>query len=140
MAINSVTNIPVVRQNIDSTLLFSTSDSILTAIKNKDYKSLTRFVNPLWGLLFSPYAHIDSTDQVIGANELELLAKNNKPLNWNSSWNEDDVDSLMTIHKYFKTFVYDVDFLNAPLRSFNKFHSQGTDLNNVEEVFHTLLL
>jgi hypothetical protein len=136
VAVDSATNIPGGRQHMDSTLLFSTSISILTAIKNKDYKSLAGFVHPLRGLLFSPYAFIDTAaDLVIQANELELMAKNNKSMNWNSSWDEDDADSLMTIHKYFNNFVYDVDFLNAPLRSFNEFHSQGTDLNNVKEVF-----
>ena len=137
VAIDSATNIPDVGQHMDSTLLFNISTSILTAIKNKDYKSLAGFVHPVQGILFSPYAYIDTANaRIVPANELGMLAKNNKMLDWHSSWDEDDADSLMTLHKYFKEFVYDVDFLNAPLRSFNEFHSQGTELNKVREIFH----
>ena len=41
----------------------------------------------------------------------------------------------MTVDGYFKKFVYDVDFLNVELKSINQYHSQGTDLNNINETY-----
>lgn len=121
--------------HLDSNLLFSTSTAILTAIKAKDHKALAGFIHPEQGLLFSPFKYIDSSCLVIKANEFESLANSNKKLNWHSSWMEEDADSLLTVKDYFKRFVYDVDFIKAPERTFNESHNAGTEINNTFEIF-----
>ncbi|HYK55574.1 MAG TPA: hypothetical protein VEV15_03780, partial [Flavisolibacter sp.] len=74
-------------------------------------------------------------DRKFYADELLLLAKQGKAINWNSSWDSERSPEFLTIDQYFKRYVYDVDFLNAELASLNKFHTQGTDLNNIKKVY-----
>ena len=125
----------ITAKKTDSTLLMNMSAEILRSVKTRDYEKLASFIHPLEGVLFSPYAYIDTTGyRKIFKNELVLLAKQNKRVDWNTSW-EEDKPELMTIDQYFKKFVYDVDFLNAQSRSLNKFHSQGTERNNITEVY-----
>jgi hypothetical protein len=112
------------------------STEILKYIKTRNYKKLASHIHHKKGILFSPYAHIDTIhSKVFSSNQFIQIAKENKSINWGSSWDEDEKPELMTIDQYFKRFVYDVDFLNAELKSINKYHSQGTDLNNINEIY-----
>ena len=124
----------IFRRSTDTLLLMNTSTEILSAIKIRNYKKLISFIHPHNGIRFSPYAYIDTTtDRKFLGDELLKLANQNKKINWNSGW--DEKPELLTVHQYFSNFVYDVDFLTAELKSVNEFHSQGTDLNNIAEVY-----
>lgn len=123
----------IVNRIIDTTLLMNISTEILKSIKTKNYNKLATFIHPQDGVRFSPYANISLNDRKFLGSELIQLAKQSKPIDWGSSW--DEGTELLTIGQYFKKFVYDVDFLNAELKSINKFHSQGTDLNNITDVY-----
>ncbi|TMI96901.1 MAG: hypothetical protein E6H08_03560 [Bacteroidetes bacterium] len=52
----------------DSILLQLTQD-ILTAIKNKNYFAVANFIDPILGVRFSPYAYVDTVDNVIFSKE-----------------------------------------------------------------------
>lgn len=118
----------------DSTLLFSKASDILTAVKTGNYQRFAGFIHPRFGCRFSPYAHIDTVnDKKLLPDEFITLQKENKKINWNSAFSEDT--ELLTVKEYFAGFVYDVDFLNAELKSLNRFHSQGTVLNNIQQVY-----
>ena len=118
----------------DSTLLFRKATEILSAVKKGNYQSFAGFIHPQLGTRFSPYAYIDTVkDKKLLANEFIALEKQNKKINWNSAFSEDT--ELLNVKEYFAKFVYDVDFINAELKSLNKFHSQGTDLNNIQDVY-----
>ncbi|MGZ8551233.1 MAG: hypothetical protein ACXWV2_11250 [Chitinophagaceae bacterium] len=123
-------------KKIDTILFLNVSEKILTLIKTKIYKEFSLFIHPQVGLRFSPYAYIDTaTDRVLSANQFLKLANQNKRIVWDSNWDKDEKPELLTIDEYFKRFVYDVDFLHAPLKSINQYHSQGTDLNNIAEAY-----
>ena len=125
----------IVKRKTDTILLFKIATEILKTIKKRDYTKLASFVHPKYGILFSPYAYIDtSRSRVLSPTRLIQIAKQNKRINWHSSWS-DSGNEFLTISQYFKKYVYDADFLNAPVKSVNKFHSHGTDLNNINEVY-----
>jgi hypothetical protein len=118
----------------DSAFLMSKSIATLEFIKERNIKELATLIHPKEGLIFSPYAFIDTANaRRFLKRELILMADQNKPIDWNTSW--EDKPELLSLDQYFKKFVYDVDFLNAELKSFNNFHSQGTDLNNITTIF-----
>ena len=123
----------VISRKVDTVLLMNISTEILKSIKTRNYKKFASFIHPQDGIRFSPYAFIGTTDIKFSASEVLLIAKQHIVINWHSSW--EDTAELKTIDQYFKKFVYDVDFLNAELKSVNKFHSQGTDLNNITEAY-----
>ena len=123
-----------INRKVDTALLINTSEEILSHIKNRNYKKLALFFHHKDYVRFSPYAYIDTIkDRKLSADQFLQLAKQNKKINWNSAWNEET--ELLTVDEYFKKFVYDVDFLKAELKSINDYHSQGTDLNNMKEVY-----
>jgi hypothetical protein len=125
---------PVTARKIDTALLIKLSEKILRYIKAKNYKSLSPFIHPQHGIRFSPYAFIDiAKDRVLSGDQLLKLAKENKTIDWHSSWEKEA--KLLTVDQYFRRFVYDADFLNAELKSLNEYHSQGTDLNNIDEIY-----
>ena len=122
-------------EKIDTVLLMNVSEEVLKYFKTRNYKKIALLIYPKDGLRFSPYAHIDTTkDRVLSAAQLLQLAKQNNRINWNSSWDGEKPD-ILTIDEYFTKFVYDVDFLKAELKSINEYHSQGTDLNNINETY-----
>lgn len=126
--------ISLIKRKTDTTLLLKTSEEILKAIKKGDYNKFASFIHPEYGIRFSPYAYIDTlAQQVLSSNQFLQISKQKKSINWNTSWEIEP--EYLTIDQYFKKFVYDVDFLNAELKSINEYHSQGTDLNNIEEIY-----
>ena len=127
-------NDTTIDRQIDTLLLLNVSKKILKHIKARNYRKFALFIHPQHHLRLSPYANIDTTkDRLLSAEQLLLLAKQNRKINWNSSW--DTEPDLLTVDEYFKKFVYDVDFLNAEQKSINSYHSQGTDLNNIKEAY-----
>jgi hypothetical protein len=123
------------KRNLDTSLLLKTSTEIFKTIKKRNYNKLASFIHPKYGVRFSPYAYIDTARSRILSPELFLkFVKQKKRINWHSPLSDTDTEFL-TIDQYFKKYVYDVDFLNAPVKAINKFHSHGTDLNNIAEVY-----
>ncbi|NOT50731.1 MAG: hypothetical protein HOP10_05595 [Chitinophagaceae bacterium] len=130
-----VVNIPPEEKRIDSNLLFTTSTTILTLIKNKNYDSLATYFHPTEGVRFAPYTFTDSSARILHGEEFKALAKSNKKISWGLGWlDEEDPDSILTVKQYFNRYVYDVDFLKAP-HSFNQYTNAGTDIDNSQDFY-----
>jgi hypothetical protein len=120
----------------DSILLQLTQD-ILTAIKNKNYFSVVNFIDPILGVRFSPYAYVDTVDNVILSKE--KFAQQSKSVNQDKIvWGVIDPtgESInVTLNDYMQKFVYDVDFIKPEKRSVNKFIGGGNSLNNLKLIY-----
>lgn len=120
---------------VHDTLLMQLSGKILTALKAKDFFTLSSFINPKWGIRFSPYAYIDTaSSQLLSPLQLVNFAKEKKVVIW-GTYDGKEEDIKMNISDYFDRFVYDKDFQNAEKKSVNKFLGGGNSLNNLEEVY-----
>ncbi len=118
----------------DSVLILMTR-KILTAVKNKDFKSFAEFMHPVSGVRFSPYGYIDtSKDVILTANELVDNLKNNASIRWGIFDGKGDT-ILLSVREYFEKFIYDVDFLNAEKTSANKMIGGGNSLNNLDSIY-----
>lgn len=118
--------------------LESTSEKVLSLIKNKQYDSLALFFHPSKGVRFSPYAFIDTKADVQLSAEAFLNALNSgKQLHWGSFDGSGEAIDL-SIEEYFKRFVYDADFLNAEQRHSNRSVAKGNSLDNQPEVYPDL--
>jgi hypothetical protein len=120
----------------DSILLQLTQD-ILTAIKSKNYFAVANFIDPILGVRFSPYAYVDTVDNVIFSKE--KLAQQSKLVKQDKIvWGVIDPtrESInMTLNDYMQKFVYDVDFIKPEKRSVNKFIGGGNSLNNLKLIY-----
>lgn len=111
------------------------SKQILSIIKQKNYQQLDSFIDG--EVRFSPYGYIDTLDdKMLTAEQLiNYLTKSKlEKINW-GIFDENGEPMLLTGTAYFKKFVYDVDFLNAPYISLNKTLGSGNSLNNVDSVY-----
>ncbi|PZR24589.1 MAG: hypothetical protein DI535_21685 [Citrobacter freundii] len=124
----------------DSTLatdtsLLDTSRVILTILKNRDFEKLSSYICPSKRLRFSAYAFIDTSDsRAFTPYELRMAAQKSSVLVW-GSYDASGDPIKMNIKDYWKKFVYNKDYLNAPERSVNKFLKTGNSLNNLKEIY-----
>lgn len=124
--------VPVIHDSVVLTL----SKQILFILKQKNYQQLDSFINN--EVRFSPYGYIDTLqDKKLTAGQLVNYLTNKKleKIDWGILDDETGEPILLTAPEYFKRFVYDVDFLNAPNISFNKTISSGNSLNNIDSVY-----
>ncbi len=120
----------------DSSVL-ELSKEILTLVKEKDYYSLAKYIHPLHGIRFSPYAYVDTVnDQRFSRSKFKTAVKRRDYdiYNWGSYDGTGD-PILLTAKKYFKRFVYDADFLNAEKTSLNQKLVSGNTISNLEEIY-----
>jgi hypothetical protein len=120
----------------DSILLNLTQD-ILTEIKDKNYLTPANYIDPVSGVRFSPYAYVDTIDNVILSKE-KFAAQAGKAKQDKIVWGvvyptEESIN--MTLNEYMQKFVYDVDFFKPEKRSVNKFIGAGNSFNNLKLVY-----
>ena len=110
------------------------SHDVLLAIASKDFQSLSHFVHPDKGVVFAPYAFIDSTAKSFTTEGL----KNMRPKYPNMEWGQYDGSGEpinMNIMEYFDKIVYDVDYLTADTLAVNEIIGKGNSINNIKTTF-----
>lgn len=110
---------------------------VLLALKNKDYTAFANFIHPLEGVRFSPYGFVDTTSDIVLSPRAFLDELSKKPQT-KITWGEYDGTGepiVLTIEAYFKKFVYNADFLNAPQNSWNEMIGSGNSLNNLTTIY-----
>ena len=119
---------------MDTTLVNLTKE-ILTCFNNQEYKKVADYIHPTLGVRFSPYAYIDTIEDLrFTADNFAYRIDNDKIFEWGAY---DGIGStiLLTLHGYIKKFVYDADFLNPEVVSVNKSSCQGNTVNNLKEIY-----
>lgn len=117
------------------TSLLDTSRIILSLLKNQDVEKLSSYISPSLKLRFSPYAFIDTTDsRAFTPYELKMAFQKSTTFIWGSYDGSGD-PIKMNIKDYWKKFVYNKDYLQAPERAVNNFVKTGNSLNNLKEIY-----
>ncbi|CAM4339645.1 hypothetical protein FHS16_002601 [Paenibacillus endophyticus] len=108
--------------------------AILSALKEKNLDSLAAYVHPDKGLLFSPYAHIDTASaKVFPADELPALADPTVHHFGDYDGSGEPID--LTFKQYYDKFVYDKDFLHAEKVGADQIIGSGNMMVNIKDVF-----
>ncbi len=107
---------------------------ILKAIKSGDIKRLASMVAPE-GVILSPDVHIDPEKDVrLKPEELLKAWEENKAFVWGYEAGSGRPIE-MGIRDFFKKYLYDRDYLNAPKVAVNERLGRGSTKDNVKEVF-----
>lgn len=115
--------------------LIEQSYTVLSYIKARDYDSLSRLVHPEYGVYFSPYSNITlSSDQWFSPDMLSAIDKAEEPFVW-GVYDGSGEPISMTAEEYFSRFVYDRNFISAPVISVDRIAKSGNSLENTAEVF-----
>ncbi|RYG05893.1 MAG: hypothetical protein EOO07_29615 [Chitinophagaceae bacterium] len=132
------TVVPKVDSN---TVAINTQDSVkaigrqvLVLLKEKNYTELVKFF-AVDGVLFSPYAHIDTTNAKKLMPEDFLMAINKK---WILTWGSYDGTGepiKLSIENYLNKFAYNADYLNAEAVGFNEIIKKGNASSNLQNLY-----
>ncbi len=108
--------------------------AVISAIKQKDFTTLSSFVHPTW-IRFSPYEYVDiSHDIVLTPNQIAHATNDTWIYVWwsyDGSW--DPIQ--LSINQYRDKFVYDVDFINAPEVYYNQKFTRGNTINTIFDIY-----
>ncbi|MBO4331386.1 MAG: hypothetical protein J5827_04865 [Oscillospiraceae bacterium] len=109
--------------------------SVLAAIRDGDYATLSAFVHPEYGLIISPYSTINlASNQCFTPVRVASIAGDDTEYIWGTR--PDTGEPIqMTAAAYFSGFAYDCDFMSAPLLGVNRIVKSGNALENVATVF-----
>ncbi|MDO6658556.1 hypothetical protein [Anaerobacillus sp. 1_MG-2023] len=109
--------------------------NVLNAIKSKDAKTLSKFVHPKKGVLFSPYGTIEvKRAQVFMPAQLKEFFKNSKQLEWGTEAGRGDPIRLSP-EEYFNAYVYDEEFSETEIVTFDGIHQETNSIQNIKDVF-----
>lgn len=108
---------------------------ILDCIKAGDFDTLSQFVHPEYGVVFSPYATINlASNQRFAATQIKDFPNDKNQYVWGKYDGKGDPINL-TASEYFKKFVFDKDYTLAPEIGVDKVIRSGNSLENFKEVF-----
>lgn len=104
-------------------------------IKSGDYQALSKLVHPEYGCVFSPYATVNlNANQCFSAAQISAFGNNSTKYIW-GTYDGSGNPIELTPAQYFSTFVYNADYLQAPLIGINHVIKSGNSLENISEVF-----
>lgn len=107
--------------------------AVVRALKNRDTKMLSLYVDAKRGLRFSPYVFAAKSDKVFSILQVRHLNRNKTRYLWGSYDGSGDPIRL-TWNDYRKTFIYSRNFF-AVKPSFNTFVRRGNLKNNLAQTY-----
>lgn len=109
-------------------------EQILLAFRDQNVAELKKYFSEN-GVRFSPYAHIDSVDDVrLNSEEFADALNSNRILVW-GNFDGSGEPIKLGISDYLKRFVYNADYLNAEAVGYNEVIKKGNTINNLDLVY-----
>lgn len=113
--------------------LSAAAKDVVEALRDRDLKRLSSWIDPKLGLRFSPYAAMTEADQIFKPEALPSFKSQDK-IKWGTADGSGDPIEL-SFRDYFDKFVYDKDFDTAPSISANKLVGQGNTVYNGQDMY-----
>lgn len=107
---------------------------VLELIEDNDLQALTNHIHPSSCLRFSPYPYLQPEDQVVCPPQIRELKSQPEPVLW-GRFDGSGKPINMTYGAYYDQFIYDQNYLKAPVIGLNQAVSTGNAPNNIPEVY-----
>lgn len=116
-------------------LLAGREQKVIMALKQRDMNALAAYVHPGKGVRFSPYIFINpDSDLVFSAERIRWFFQDRKERIW--GYYEDTATPLkLTNEAYFKSYIYDDNYVFADKINFNREIKGSLTAGNVFEVY-----
>lgn len=114
--------------------VLAASKKVVTALKNKDLKTLAALAHPNKGVRFAPYAYLSDSDLTFKRAQIPGLFLTRRTYLWGDYDGSGDPINL-GFPAYYNRFVYDRDFAAARQISYNRRRGGGNTAFNAAEVF-----
>ena len=117
-----------------SQTLDEVASAVLKSLKTKDLPALSLLAGKEW-IRFSPYEHVDiQHDIVLSPEQIKAgLTTNRSFLRWTQDGSGKPLD--LSIGQYWDRYVYDVDFVKAPVVTKNTGEQRGNVINNIIDIY-----
>lgn len=116
-------------------LISSRARETVMALKNGDMQRLSAIAHPTKGVRFTPYNYVElKQDLVFRPAQLKSLMTSRKRHLWGEYDGTGDPIRL-TFKKYYKRFIYDVDFARMKQVSYNDSVSTNPNYDNAYETY-----
>lgn len=130
-----VTSAPLPLDTEDNRILLRAAFDVAAALKNQDYQTLSTFVHPTDGVIFTPYSTVDPKANLrFYPTQIANLGNDTSKYLWGISDGKGEALEL-TAAEYFARYVYNADYLQAPMLGVDQIIGSGNALENVSEVF-----
>lgn len=110
------------------------SDEIIEALDNKDMQTVTQYVHPEKGLLFSPYVYVEEDAVVFEKSEVASILDSEEIYDW-GNYDGKGTSIKLTPSEYFDEFIETKPFLVPDDVIENDPQDRGNTINNIEETF-----
>ncbi len=133
------TELPGIHAQPDGTYsgeaLLDAAYDVARCLRSGDYEALAQRIHPEFGLIFSPYSTINlGSNQCFTPNRVAYAQQDDTIYVWGTRYGTDEPIQLTT-EQYFAAYVYDRDYLNAPMIGLNQVLKSGNALENVSGIF-----
>jgi len=115
-------------------MLIDKAYEVLESLRDQDYISLSQAIHPEKGATFTPYSYVTDDDLRFSADEISQIASNNLSYEW-GQYDGSGEPIILTFEKYIVRFVYDEDYIDAPVIGINHIVHTGNSIENVTEVY-----
>lgn len=115
--------------------LLQAAYDVAGCLRSGDYEALSQRIHPEYGLIFSPYSTINlGSNQCFTPNRVAYAEEDDTIYVWGTRYGTDEPIQLTT-EQYFSAYVYDRDYLYAPMIGLNQVLKSGNALENVSAIF-----
>ena len=131
-----MTATPVPEQEpFDNRALLSLAFDVASALERRDYQTLSTYVHPSEGVLFTPYSTVDlNANLSFTPYQVARLGSDSTKYVWGISDGKGDPLEL-TAGDYFTRYVYNANYIQAPLLGIDRIIGSGNALENVLDTF-----
>jgi len=111
------------------------ADSVVSVIASKDWNSLSGFVRPECGLRFSPYAYVDtSNDIVFTRDQIAAIESDTLLYSW-GSYDGSGNPILLTFNDYYNRFIFDKNYRDGQRGAVNQILHKGNTIINIFDAY-----
>ncbi len=116
-------------------VLLEFADKVSESIKGKDYQTLSTYIHPTKGVTFTPYSTVDLKANLnFKADKIKNAADDKNKYSWGLTDGKGEPIQL-TISDYFDQYVYNADYLEAPVIGIDQVMASGNSPENVSEEY-----
>ena len=127
--------VSVVSTDLKHDELAKLATAVAERIAAGDYEGLSEYVHPVYGLVFAPYSTVNlGSNQCFTPQRVAITGRDSSVYVWGMKYGSDEPIQL-TAAQYFSEYVYDRDYVHAPVMGFNTVLRAGNALENVAAAF-----
>ena len=116
-------------------ILNNKASEVITLLKVKNMEEFATRIHPTKGVRFTPYTTVSSeADKVFNKDSIKNFFQDETEYLW-GHYDGSGEDILLKPNDYYERFVYDEDYVNAEIVSYNEIMSSNNNIENQFKIY-----